>query len=84
MVSLLSSPFRYEGNWGIDTYYILLFMTQSHNGEATHGRDAEKYRENHDGITFTKDSRPEYTGKEVAKEDLPAGMRCRIVYGKKD
>jgi len=54
------------------------------NGEGTKGRNPDKYRENHEGITFTKDTRPEYTGREVPKSELPAGMRSRIIYGKKD
>jgi hypothetical protein len=58
-------------------------MTQSHNGEATNGRDAEKYRENHEDIDFRDGNRPEYTGREVAKKDLPDGLKCRIVYGGK-
>ena len=54
------------------------------NGEATQGHNDEKYRDNCDQIDFGVKRSSSYTGKEVAKEDLPAGMRCRIVYGKKD
>jgi hypothetical protein len=56
---------------------------QSHNGEAVLNRDDNKYREEFDKIIFG-DQRPEYTGKEVDKKDLPSGIRCRIVYNKKD
>jgi hypothetical protein len=54
------------------------------NGEATVGHDDNKYRDNCDKIDFTKDKRPEYTGREVPASERPPGVRCRIVYGKKD
>jgi len=54
------------------------------NGEATLNRDDNKYRDNCDKIDFTKDKRPEYTGREVSASERPPGVRCRIVYGKKD
>ena len=57
----------------------------SHNGEATHNRDAAKCRKNFDAITEDSRNRAEYTGREVAKKDLPPGMRSRTIYngGKK-
>jgi len=55
----------------------------THNGEAVLNRDDNKYREEFDKINFG-DRRKEYTGREVPKEDLPSGIRCRIVYNKKD
>ena len=57
------------------------YIHMSHNGEATHNRDAAKCRKNFDAIT--EDSRKPTTKREVAKEDLPAGIRSRTIYGKK-
>lgn len=54
------------------------------NGEGIIGHDDEKYRDNCDKIDFTNGKRPDYTGREVPKDQLPAGMRSRIIYGKKD
>ena len=51
----------------------------SHNGEATHNRDAAKCRKNFDAIT--EDSRKPTVKREVAKGDLPAGIRSRTIYG---
>ena len=51
------------------------------NGEGTNNRDDAKYGKNHDAIT--EDSRKPTTKREVAKEDLPAGIRSRVIYGKK-
>lgn len=56
-------------------------MTQSHNGEATHNRDAGKYRDNHDEVNFDEAKRPEYTGRPVPKSELKPGVRCTIKYG---
>ena len=53
----------------------------SHNGEATNNRDAAKCRKNFDAIT--EDTRKPSVKREVAKEDLPAGIRSRTIYGKK-
>ena len=64
---------------GVDTYDMLISM--SHNGEATNNRDAAKCRKNFDAIT--EDTRKPSVKREVAKEDLPAGVRSRTIYGKK-
>jgi len=56
---------------------------QSHNGEATLNRDDEKYREGIDRIIDWEKNK-NYTGREVPKKDLPSGIRCRIIYAKKD
>jgi hypothetical protein len=54
------------------------------NGEGTIGHDDTKYRENFDeAVKLKNGQRPEYTGREVPKDQLPAGMRSRIIYGKK-
>ena len=55
------------------------------NGEGTSGHDDDKYRDNFDeAVKLKSGQRPEYTGREVSAEDRPAGVRCRIIYGKKD
>ena len=59
-------------------------MTQSHNGEATHNRDAEKYRSGHDEA-FTKELHKDTEAntvikRQVSAKDLPVGMRSRTVY----
>jgi hypothetical protein len=54
------------------------------NGEGTIGHDDDKYRENFDDAVKLKNGqRPDYTGREVPKDQLPVGMRTRIVYGGK-
>jgi len=42
-------------------------------------RDDKKLKENWDKIDWSSPS----SGKEVPKSELPAGLRTRIVYGKK-
>jgi len=53
----------------------------SHNGEATHNRDAAKCRKNFDNITL--DTRKPTIKRDVPKDELPAGIRSRTIYGKK-
>jgi hypothetical protein len=59
-------------------------MTQSHNGEATHNRDAEKYRKHHDEA-FTKELHKDTTAntatkRQVSDADRPAGVKSRTIY----
>jgi len=54
----------------------------SHNGEATHNRDTAKCRKNFDAIT--EDTRKPTVKRDVPKHELPAGIRSRTIYGKKD
>ena len=43
-------------------------------------RDADKCRKNFDLIT--EDTRKPTDKHEVAKDELPTGVKCRIIYGK--
>ncbi len=66
---------------------LLNNMTQSHNGEATHNRDADKYRIGHDealGTKLHKDTEANTSRKrQVSVKDLPVGMRSKTIYGLK-
>ena len=46
------------------------------------GRNHEKFRSNMEAIT--KDTRKPTTKTEIPKDQLPSGIRCRIIYNKKD
>ena len=47
------------------------------------GRDHDKFRDNMDDVTEDTRESSTYTGREVAKKDLPDGLKCRIIYGKR-
>ena len=51
------------------------------NGEGADNRDDKKYRENHDDITL--DTRKPTVKRDVPKDELPAGIRSRTIYGVK-
>lgn len=59
-------------------------MTQSHNGEATHNRDADKYRSGHDealGTKLHKDTTANTaTKRQVSEADRPTGVKSRTIY----